>query len=99
MENKRLIAAAKKAVWLRNYQRARVRALTRLANTYPERFKEIFEEERANDYTQGKTWIDLDGNTNNSLGVNARADTKTNSRDTFRETQAGDSRENKGDLE
>ena len=70
MENKRLIAAAKKAVWLRNYQRARVRALTRLANTYPERFKEIFEEERANDYTQGKTWIDLDGNTNASVDTN-----------------------------
>jgi hypothetical protein len=99
MENKRLIAAAKKAVWLRNYQRARVRALTRLANTYPERFKEIFEEERANDYTQGKTWIDLDGNTNNSMGANTGADSKASSRDTFREAQSRDNREDQGNLE
>lgn len=86
MENKRLIAAAKKAVWLRNYQRARVRALTRLANTYPERFKEIFEEERANDYTQGKAWIDLHGNTNSNMDTNTGAVTDRG-RDTPTETR------------
>jgi hypothetical protein len=75
MENKRLIAAAKTAVWLRNYQRARVRALTKLANTYPDEYKEIFEQEKINDYTQGKAWIDLNGNTSNSLDPNTRTDT------------------------
>jgi hypothetical protein len=74
MENKRLIAAAKTAVWLRNYQRARVRALTKLANAYPDEYKELFEQEKINDYTQGKAWIDLNGNTSNSLDT----DTSTN---------------------
>jgi hypothetical protein len=75
MENKRLIAAAKTAVWLRNYQRARVRALTKLANTYPDEYKEIFEQEKINDYTQGKAWIDLNGNTSSSMDTNTRTDT------------------------
>jgi hypothetical protein len=75
MENKRLIAAAKTAVWLRNYQRARVRALTKLANTYPDEYKEIFEQEKINDYTQGKAWIDLNGNTSPSMDTNTRTDT------------------------
>jgi len=98
-ENKRLVAAAKYAVWMRNYQRARVRALTRLAKAYPDEYKELFEEEKQNDYTQGKAWIDLNGNTNSSMGANTRADTKAGSRDTLREAQAGDSREDEGDLE
>jgi hypothetical protein len=73
MENKRLIAAAKHAVWLRNYQRARVRALTRLANTYPDEYKKLFDEEKHNDYTQGKTWIDINGNTSSSLDPNTHS--------------------------
>lgn len=99
IENKRLVVATNKAVWLRNYQRARVRAMTRLANIYPDHFKELFEEERTSDYTQGKAWIDLDGNTNSSMGASTRADTKASNRDTLREAQAGDSREDEGDLE
>ena len=99
IENKRLVAAAKYAVWMRNYQRARVRALTRLAKAYPDEYKELFEEEKQNDYTQGKTWIDLDGNTNNSMGANTGADTKASSRDTFREAQSRDNREDQGNLE
>jgi len=75
MENKRLIAAAKYAVWLRNYQRARVRALTRLAKAYPDEYKKIFEEEKLNDHTQGKTWIDVYGNTSNSLDTNTSTNT------------------------
>jgi hypothetical protein len=87
IENKRLVAAAKYAVWMRNYQRARVRALTRLAKAYPDEYKELFEEEKQNDYTQGKTWIDLDGDTNSSMGASTRAGTKASSRDTLREAQ------------
>ena len=67
-----MIAAAKTAVILRNYQRARQRALTKLANAHPEEYKAYLKEEKHNDYTQGKTWIDLDGNTNASLDPNAR---------------------------
>lgn len=73
MESERLIAAAKRAVWLRNYQRARVRALTKLANTYPDEYKELFEQEKQNDHTQGKTWIDIYGNTNSSVDTNTGA--------------------------
>jgi hypothetical protein len=86
MESKRLITAAKRAVWLRNYQRVRVRALTRLANTYPDEYKKLFEEERQNDHTQGKTWIDLDGNTNASVDTNTGAVTDRG-RDTPTETR------------
>lgn len=67
MESNRLIAAAKTAVILRNYQRARQRALTRLANAHPEEYKAYLKEEKHNDHTQGKAWIDLNGNTNSSL--------------------------------
>ena len=70
MENKRLIYATKQAVYYRNYRRARDRALVRLAQAHPDEYKEIFEQEKMNDYTQGKTWIDLNGNTSSSLDPN-----------------------------
>ena len=73
MENKRLIAATKYAVWQRNYRRARERALTRLAQAYPDEYRIYLEQEKENDYTQGKTWIDLDGNTNASVDTNTGA--------------------------
>lgn len=59
----RLKLAIKQSVRQRNYRRARERALTRLANAYPDTYKTLLEEEKQNDKTQGKTWIDLDGNT------------------------------------
>ena len=59
----RLKMAVNMAVRQRNYQRARQRAFTRLANAYPDIYKAYLEEEKQNDKTQGKTWIDLDGNT------------------------------------
>jgi hypothetical protein len=99
IENKRLISAAKTAVILRNYQRARQRALTRLANAYPKEYKAYLKEEKQNDNTQGKAWIDLNGNTNSSMGASTRSDTKAGSRDTLRETQSRDNREDEGDLE
>jgi hypothetical protein len=60
-------AAANQAVSYRNYRRARDRALTRLASAYPEHYKELLEQEKANDETQGKKWIDLDGTTSASI--------------------------------
>jgi hypothetical protein len=59
----RLKSAADQAVRQRNYQRARQRAFTRLANTYPEVYRSYLEEEKIADEQMGKKWLDLDGNT------------------------------------
>ena len=63
MTEKRMKAAANQAVSYRNYRRARDRALTRLATAYPETYKELLEQEKANDETQGRKWLDINGNT------------------------------------
>ena len=64
MKNKqRLKSAADQAVRQRNYQRARQRAFTRLANTYPDVYRSYLEEEKIADEKMGKKWLDLDGNT------------------------------------
>lgn len=59
------------ALWLRNYQRVRGRALTRLAQENPDRYKELIEEERARDEAEGKAWIDLNGRTKRDLVADA----------------------------
>lgn len=63
MSERRMKAAANQAVSYRNYRRARDRALARLANAYPEDYKELLEQEKANDEQQGKKWLDLNGTT------------------------------------
>jgi hypothetical protein len=64
MENdKRLASAAKQAVYYRNYRRARDRALVKLAQAYPETYKELLEKEKVSDEQEGKAWIDLNGST------------------------------------
>ena len=60
---KRLQSAADQAVRQRNYQRARQRAFTRLANTYPDTYRSFLEEEKEADEKMCKKWLDLDGNT------------------------------------
>jgi hypothetical protein len=60
---KRLQGAARIAVSNRNYRRARDRALVRLANLYPDQYKDLLKEEKENDKALGKEWIDLDGRT------------------------------------
>ena len=60
---KRIKAAADQAVRQRNYQRARQRAFTRLANTYPDTYRLYLEEEKKADVKMGKKWLDIDGNT------------------------------------
>jgi hypothetical protein len=67
MTDKRMKAAANQAVSYRNYRRARDRALTRLASAYPEHYKELLEQEKANDEAQGKKWLDIDGTTSNTF--------------------------------
>lgn len=63
MTERRLKAAANQAVSYRNYRRARDRALTRLATAYPETYKELLEQEKANDEQLGKKWLDINGTT------------------------------------
>jgi hypothetical protein len=64
MENdKRLASAAKQAVYYRNYRRARDRALVKLAQAYPDTYKELLEKEKVSDEQEGKAWIDLNGTT------------------------------------
>jgi hypothetical protein len=52
----RTLAAIKQSVYYRNYRRARDRALVRLAQAYPDDYRTLFEEERARDEAEGKTW-------------------------------------------
>ena len=59
----RLKSAADQAVRQRNYRRARDRALAKLANLYPDQYRELLEEEKIADEQMGKKWLDLDGNT------------------------------------
>lgn len=71
--NRRIASAKKQAVSYRNYRRARDRALSRLANAYPDTYKQLLAEEKAFDEEQGKKWIDIDGNTNSVVGIHTRA--------------------------
>ena len=87
----RMESAHKEGVRHRNYQRARARALTRLANTHPEQYKTYLEEEKRNDEVQGKKWLDISGNT----GIDMDIDTADADYDS--DTQAS-STENAGDL-
>jgi hypothetical protein len=74
MTERRLTAAKNMAVRQRNYRRARDRALVKLAQLYPEAYKELLEREKANDEAQGKKWLDIDGTTSNSdTSVSTRA--------------------------
>jgi hypothetical protein len=61
--NKRMASAAKQAVYYRNYRRARDRALVKLAQAYPDAYKELLEKEKVSDEQEGKAWIDLNGTT------------------------------------
>ena len=66
--NRRTNTAINQAINYRNYRRIRDRALRRLGQENPNRYKELLEEERARDEAEGKTWIDLSGRTSSSLG-------------------------------
>lgn len=60
---KRIEGAKRMAVRQRNYRRVRDRALVRLANAYPETYKELLEQEKVADVEMGKKWVDIDGST------------------------------------
>ena len=60
--------AVKTAIGLRNYQRARARALTRLANEYPNVYRKFLEEEKRRDEVEGKKWHSLSDNSRYRVG-------------------------------
>jgi len=62
-DEKRMASAAKAAVYYRNYRRARDRALIKLSHLHPEDYRELLEKEKVSDEQEGKTWIDINGNT------------------------------------
>jgi hypothetical protein len=70
---RRIAQATRRAVQHRNYRRARDRALVRLAQAYPDTYKELLAVERQFDEQQGKKWLDLSGSNSLSVGVHTRA--------------------------
>ena len=66
---KRVDTALKQAVRQRNYRRVRDRALRRLANLYPDQYRELFEEERERDEEAHKVWLDISGRTRAGMGA------------------------------
>ena len=76
----------KMAVRQRNYQRVRARALVKLAKAHREEYRNLLEQEKHNDHTQGKTWLNLNGNTSSDMDTNTGANTDRG-RDTPTETR------------
>ena len=60
---RRMATAARQAVHLRNYRRARDRALAKLSHLYPDTYKQLLGIEKAIDEQEGKSWIDITGAT------------------------------------
>jgi hypothetical protein len=63
MTERRVATAMNMAVRQRNYRRARERALTALAQQYPDNYKELLEREKARDEEEGRKWLDINGTT------------------------------------
>ena len=91
MENRRLETAMKMAVRQRNYQRVRARALVKLAKAHREEYRNLLEQEKHNDHTQGKTWLNLNGNTSSNMDTNTSTNTDRG-RDTPAQTRSNESR-------
>jgi len=84
MRERRIAAAKNMAVRQRNYRRARDRALVKLAQLYPETYKDLLEREKAIDEAQGRKWIDIDGTTNsldNGSPISSVAEVRETSND------------------
>ena len=95
--DRRIASAKKQAVSYRNYRRARDRALSRLANAYPDTYKQLLEEEKAFDEEQGKKWVDIDGSTNTVVGVRTRTST-SDSRAAEESSHSRKTRDNGGEA-
>ena len=91
----RIESAAAQAVRQRNHRRARDRALVRLSRLYPADYRRLYEEERARDKRENKTWLDIHGRTNGGVNAPGRPARKTSNAGL---KQASDIRESQGDL-
>ena len=70
----RIESAVRQAVNYRNYRRARERALAKLSHLYPDTYKQLLGIEKALDEHEGKSWIDIAGNTR--LDISARTQSR-----------------------
>ena len=91
---RRIETAKRQAVQYRNYRRARDRALVRLANAYPETYKELLEQEKVADVELGKKWVDIDGSTIPAMDIRTYSSI-TGALGSY----STDNRENEGDSE
>jgi len=64
------------AVYHRNYQRARARALVRLSRAFPVEYKQYLKEERNKDEAMGKTWLGIDSDTGSPITVQSYKDAR-----------------------
>ena len=83
--------SGKQSITYRNYRRARDRALVRLAQLYPDTYKQLLVIERSFDEQEGKKWVGIDGFSNLTVGTHTRA----NGANAFVHT--GDKQEDKSD--
>lgn len=70
---RRIKMAQNQAVNYRNYRRARERALTRLAQAYPDEYKDYLQEEKARDEATQTKWLDITGNTDTDMAMDTVA--------------------------
>lgn len=93
MTERRVATAINMAVRQRNYRRVRDRALARLANAYPDDYKELLEQEKAIDETQGRKWLDINGNTSGVDTQSTPTPAPAGQTDNQRENQGNNGRE------
>ena len=93
--DKRKAYSERRAVWLRNYQRARARALTRLAQQYPDQYKELLEQERLADEANGRAWLDISGATSIDNDISSSGNARSN---TLRSQEGNADEQDKGYL-
>jgi hypothetical protein len=84
--------SGKQAVHYRNYRRARDRALVRLAQLYPDTYKQLLVIERSFDEQEGKKWIGIDDTISIRVGTHTRA----NGADSFVTGNEGQNQGNNG---
>lgn len=79
---RRLRTAENRAVYQRNYRRARDRALAKLGQKYQEEYLELLQKEMAKDEKGGKVWHSLAGRSRpvRSRGKRTRKPTRTRRR-------------------
>lgn len=90
MTDRRVGTALNAAVRQRNYRRARDRALAKLAQRFPDDYRELMEKEKESDEQLGKKWLDITGATIASeMGTRADA-TAIGSQAIYRGEDEGD---------